>query len=71
MQNGVDMIKESVLRDTIINAGFTFSPENGEDYPLRQVPLNALIQVVSNCLQHNGVTVIEDTPCMVYHADRR
>jgi hypothetical protein len=54
------MIEESVLRDVIINAGLTFSPEGGDDYPLRQIPLNTLVKVVVDYLQRNGVRVVED-----------
>jgi hypothetical protein len=54
------MVEESVLRDVIINAGLTFSPENGDDYPLRQIPLNTLVKVVVDYLKRNDVRVIED-----------
>lgn len=54
------MIEESVLRDVIINAGLTYSPEGGDDYPLRQIPLNTLVKVVVDYLQRNGVKVVED-----------
>ena len=54
------MVEESVLRDVIIQAGLTFSPEAGDDYPLRQIPLDTLMKVVIGYLQRNGVTVVED-----------
>jgi len=54
------MVEESVLRDVIIQAGLTFSPESGDDYPLRQIPLGTLVGVVVDYLKRNGVVVAED-----------
>ena len=54
------MVDESVLRDIIIQAGLTFSPESGDDYPLRQIPLGTLTKVVVDYLRRNGVPVAED-----------
>ena len=44
----------------IINAGLTFSPEAGDDYPLRPVPLNTLVKIIVEYLKRNDVRVVED-----------
>jgi len=54
------MIEETTLRIAIIKAGLTFSAEHGDDFPMRNVPLNDVVSTVLNYLTNNGVMVLKN-----------
>ena len=46
------MVTRESLRKALINAGLTYSPEAGEDYPMRRVELEQVVRVT---LRHIAV----------------
>jgi hypothetical protein len=54
------MIQESDIRQAIIEAGFTFSAESGEDYPMRNIPLARVTGLVIDVLRRRGVNAQRD-----------
>lgn len=54
------MIKESEIRQLLINAGFTFSAEAGEDYPMRNIPLGQLTSTIVDFLHRNHVGIARE-----------
>ena len=54
------MIQESDIRQAIINAGFTFSAEAGQDYPMRNIALGRVTSVVIDTLRKHGVSAIRE-----------
>lgn len=55
------MLTEAGLRNAIVNAGLTFSPEAGEDYPMRTKPLGIFVQAVKNYLATEGIIIAPST----------
>lgn len=50
-------IYTSDLMNTIITEGMTYSPEAGDPYPMRSVPLDSLVNVIAKFLIDHGVQV--------------
>lgn len=54
------MIKTSSLKSAIINAGLTYSAESGDDFPMKPVPITALVKMLTTYLKDEGVNVYDD-----------
>jgi len=53
------VIKEIDIKQAIISAGYTYSGENGDDYPMRNIPLSHLTKTIVDFLAKSGVTSIQ------------
>ena len=54
------MIKESAIREVIVKSGLTYSPEAGDDYPMKTVPLSKVVDAVVSYLKETGIMVLTD-----------